>query len=203
MQRPAPPPPRARAHAHTRPAAPQFRAFIREFIDREIAPDAAANDEAGTHPTQELNLQMGAENVLACVIGSMGERLRELGFELPLGLAGKFDVFHELILAEEFKRFGCYGLGDGLIGGAVRGAAVQCAVLRCGVRCSGAVQRGQWARLWTLRSPRATCPRCPRRRLLPSRRTCRRTRRTRRARPDEARRCRAQGAGCSRVALAG
>ena len=35
---------------------------------------------------------------------------------ISLGSWEKFDYFHDLILSEEFKRFGSYGYSDGLMG---------------------------------------------------------------------------------------
>jgi hypothetical protein len=95
----------------------KFRAALREFIDREIAPDAAQWDEEGTRPSLELNQKMGQAGVLAAVVGSHGDELEKMGISMVGGLSyAEFDEFHELIVAEEFKRLGTYGLTDGLHG---------------------------------------------------------------------------------------
>ena len=93
----------------------KFRAAAREFIDREIAPYAADDDEYGEDISQELTLKMGEAGILAAVVG---HKAGELGYmPLSLGSWEKFDYFHDLILSEEFKRFGSYGYSDGLMGG--------------------------------------------------------------------------------------
>ena len=97
----------------------RFRAAIRAFVDEHIAPTAAADDEAGTPVSLELNKKMGAAGILA-VVARVPAVIRALGMEdsLPGGVrAEEMDEFHDLILGEEMKRCGCYGLSDGLIGG--------------------------------------------------------------------------------------
>ena len=62
-------------------------------------PTAAEDDEDGEDPSLELNQRMGAEGILAAI---MGPAARQLGFSLPAGLEwAEFDYFHDLILAEE------------------------------------------------------------------------------------------------------
>jgi alkylation response protein AidB-like acyl-CoA dehydrogenase/predicted heme/steroid binding protein len=96
-----------------------FRMAIRGFIDEVIRPTAADEDEKGADVSLELNQKMAEFGILASIVGSMGEKLREVGVkELPGGVALKdFDVFHELIFSEEIKRHGSYGYADGLIAG--------------------------------------------------------------------------------------
>jgi hypothetical protein len=58
-----------------------------------------------------------------CTAGTVeGDRERRSGQGATEGKDScallRFDDFHELILSEEFKRIGCYGLSDGLLGGA-------------------------------------------------------------------------------------
>jgi alkylation response protein AidB-like acyl-CoA dehydrogenase len=97
----------------------RFRAAIRAFVDEHIAPTAAADDEAGTPVSLELNKKMGAAGILA-VVARVPAVIHALGMadKLPGGVkAEEMDEFHDLILGEEMKRCGCYGLSDGLIGG--------------------------------------------------------------------------------------
>jgi hypothetical protein len=72
----------------------------------------------GVAPSLELNLKMGKAGILAAIVTS-SPTVQSLGFtHLPGGVdPADFDEFHELIISEEFKRIGCYGLADGLLGG--------------------------------------------------------------------------------------
>lgn len=56
--------------------------------------------------------------ILAAVVAA-APQVEMLGFTaLPGGVTpAEFDEFHELIISEELKRLGCYGLADGLLGG--------------------------------------------------------------------------------------
>eukprot|EP00747_Dinoflagellata_sp_TGD_P206547 gnl/TRDRNA2_/TRDRNA2_80244_c0_seq1.p1 gnl/TRDRNA2_/TRDRNA2_80244_c0~~gnl/TRDRNA2_/TRDRNA2_80244_c0_seq1.p1 ORF type:complete len:521 (+),score=127.37 gnl/TRDRNA2_/TRDRNA2_80244_c0_seq1:87-1649(+) len=102
-----------------------FRAAVREFVDREIRPDAAQMDEDGEEVPLELNEKMGSAGILTALVARHFGRYAEekLGIRLPAGVkASEFDFFHEFILAEEFKRLGTYGLADGLMGGFAIGA---------------------------------------------------------------------------------
>ncbi|CAE8676369.1 unnamed protein product [Polarella glacialis] len=56
--------------------------------------------------------------VVACYTSHPWRSLADdLGITLPGGVQfEKYDVFHDLILSEEFKRLGTYGLADGLLG---------------------------------------------------------------------------------------
>ena len=71
----------------------KFRAAAREFIDREIAPYAADDDEYGEDISQELTLKMGEAGILAAVVG---HKAGELGYyPISLGSWEKFDYFHD------------------------------------------------------------------------------------------------------------
>jgi len=98
-----------------------FRAALREFVDREIRPDAIVDDEEGNYPTQELNEKMGRFGLLACLVAMEPKSwrwIRAAGISLPGGVKlEEFDFFHNLIMSEELRRLGTYGLGDGLIAG--------------------------------------------------------------------------------------
>ena len=82
------------------PALAAFRQNARQFALREIAPFAAAWDEAGTFP-RELYLKAGAAGLLAA------------GFEPRYGGDGG-DIRHVLIIKEELTRFGSGGVRAGL-----------------------------------------------------------------------------------------
>ncbi|CAE8592795.1 unnamed protein product, partial [Polarella glacialis] len=97
-----------------------FRDSLRGFIDREIRPEAAKMDEEGAEIPLELNRKMGDAGILAAAVAThhgMRSLADDLGITLPGGVQfEKYDVFHDLILSEEFKRLGTYGLADGLLG---------------------------------------------------------------------------------------
>eukprot|EP00729_Bicosta_minor_P001085 gene1085-1416_t len=96
----------------------RFRAAIRTFIDAEIRPTAVDDDLKGKAPSLELNMKLGDAGILAAVVAA-APQVEMLGFTaLPGGVTpAEFDEFHELIISEELKRLGCYGLADGLLGG--------------------------------------------------------------------------------------
>ena len=91
---------------------------IRSFVDAEIRPSSIDDDAKGRLPSLELNKKLGAAGILAAVVAA-APQAAALGFDrLPGGVTpAEFDDFHELIISEEFKRIGCYGLADGLVGG--------------------------------------------------------------------------------------
>ena len=93
----------------------KLRKDIRAFIEAHIAPTAADDDEFGEDPSLELNIKMGKSGILAAIVGPQAA---ELGFK-PMGMDSfdNFDYFHDMVIAEEFKRLGTYGLSDGLVGG--------------------------------------------------------------------------------------
>ena len=99
----------------------RFRQAVRDFIDREIRPDAIADDEEGNYPEQELNEKMGKAGIIACLVAMMPaaqKYIHALGIQLPGNVpCEEFDYFHSMILSEELRRLGTYGLGDGLVGG--------------------------------------------------------------------------------------
>ena len=72
---------------------------VREFFDREIVPDAEAEEEGGREPTAEVFLKLGQAGIFASRIGGIAMPfVKKLGIKLPGGLdPEKFDYFHELI----------------------------------------------------------------------------------------------------------
>eukprot|EP00440_Ansanella_granifera_P026671 gb/GFBE01028964.1/.p1 GENE.gb/GFBE01028964.1/~~gb/GFBE01028964.1/.p1 ORF type:complete len:527 (+),score=143.33 gb/GFBE01028964.1/:1-1581(+) len=99
----------------------KFRAAVREFVEKEIQPTAIKDDEDGTYPSQELSETMGMAGIVACLVAAepkAKEYIQQVGITLPGGIPiEEYDLFHALILNEELRRMGTYGLGDGLIGG--------------------------------------------------------------------------------------
>eukprot|EP00039_Didymoeca_costata_P004106 m.71359 g.71359 ORF g.71359 m.71359 type:complete len:517 (+) comp12239_c0_seq2:146-1696(+) len=98
----------------------RFRQALRSFIDKEIMPTARDDDMKGIVPSKEINVKLGKAGILLAVVGSskIATDLMERHIPLPGGVKStEYDQFHELILAEEMKRHGYYGLSDGLIAG--------------------------------------------------------------------------------------
>ena len=99
----------------------RFRSAIRSFIEEHVMPTAAKDDEKGIRPSAELNKKMGEAGMLAAICASIltPELLSSAGLTVLPGNVSleDFDEFHELIVSEEWKRIGCYGLSDGLVGG--------------------------------------------------------------------------------------
>jgi len=97
----------------------RFRTAVRDFLDKEIKPTAVADDEKGKRPSKAVALKLGQAGLICALFGGAAPLMRDMGYTKYIGdiEPEKFDEFHELILSEEFKRLGCYGLADGLIGG--------------------------------------------------------------------------------------
>ena len=81
---------------HFTPEHEAFRATVRQFAEREIAPFAAAWDEAGTFP-RELYAK-------AAALGLLG-----IGYPEELG-GTPADIFYAVIAAEEIARAGSGGV---------------------------------------------------------------------------------------------
>jgi len=86
----------SRAHPALTPEHAQFRDTVRRFVDRELAPQAAAWDEAGEFP-RALYRTAADAGLLA------------LGFPEEYG-GIEADLFYHVILAEEVARAGSGGL---------------------------------------------------------------------------------------------
>jgi len=78
-----------------------FRASVREFVEREIAPFVTEWDEAGTFP-RELYRR-------AAQLGLLG-----IGYEERYG-GTPADTFYQLVAFEELARTGCGGIGASLM----------------------------------------------------------------------------------------
>lgn len=97
-----------------------FQRALRRFIDTEVAPHADAWDEEGAFPGEFVG-RMGEVGLLPCLLGP-GPHLRMSGLPLFSGMRPEdYDMFHEAICHEEFKRIGSWGLVDGLWGGFIIG----------------------------------------------------------------------------------
>eukprot|EP00299_Pterocystis_sp_00344_P012590 c606_g1_i1.p1 GENE.c606_g1_i1~~c606_g1_i1.p1 ORF type:complete len:529 (-),score=89.33 c606_g1_i1:24-1568(-) len=90
----------------------RFRKAFRAFLDTEIAPHAAAWEDAGKEPSAELFKKLGQASFFACRMapGPHLKHFKLFGDVKP----EEFDYFHELIAHEEVFRLGCPGLSDGL-----------------------------------------------------------------------------------------
>ena len=94
-----------------------FRSAVRLFVDAEIVPTCVEDDENGEDPSLVLNMKMGQVGILAAVCGKLSAKVGYSKIQCGDVSLEEFDYFHNLILCEEFKRFGAYGLSDGLLGG--------------------------------------------------------------------------------------
>lgn len=98
----------------------KFRLAIREFLDKEIRPQAEKFELNGKSPTKEVYKKMGEFGLLACRIGP-GKHLN-IPPSLPAGVKPEeFTYFHELIAHEEMARLFAPGYNDGLGAGMVIG----------------------------------------------------------------------------------
>eukprot|EP00746_Dinoflagellata_sp_MGD_P162137 gnl/MRDRNA2_/MRDRNA2_89561_c0_seq1.p1 gnl/MRDRNA2_/MRDRNA2_89561_c0~~gnl/MRDRNA2_/MRDRNA2_89561_c0_seq1.p1 ORF type:complete len:563 (+),score=98.46 gnl/MRDRNA2_/MRDRNA2_89561_c0_seq1:122-1690(+) len=101
-----------------------FQKELRAFIAAEIMPHAESWDEEGEFPPEIIE-RMGSINLLPCLLGP-GSHLKVISDLTSSPLFGglrpdEYDMFHESICHEEFKRIGSWGLVDGLWGGFIIG----------------------------------------------------------------------------------
>ena len=88
---------------------------VREFVDKEVYPEAQEKELDGTYISQELTDKMAANNLLAMRLGP-GKHLQ--GRKLLSGVKGdEFDYFHDLIVAQELSRGNARGFQDGNMAG--------------------------------------------------------------------------------------
>lgn len=99
-----------------KPSHLKFRRALRDFYDREIRPQAEAEEESGRDPTLEVFQKLGRAGIWACRIGIVAMPfVKPLGITLPSGLSpDEFDYFHEQIAHSENQQYGCPGYADGL-----------------------------------------------------------------------------------------
>ncbi|KAJ7284912.1 acyl-CoA dehydrogenase/oxidase [Mycena rebaudengoi] len=97
-----------------------FQTAIRKFVETEVLPDALAREEDGKPPSQSVFDALVRTNILAMRLGP-GPHLK--GRILMGGLVEpeELDVFHELIITQEFSRVHARGYHDGLGGGTLIG----------------------------------------------------------------------------------
>jgi len=93
----------------------KLRKAVREFVDRDIYPEAQEKEADGTYISQELTDKMAANNLLAMRLGP-GKHL--YGKKLIGDVKGEdFDYFHDLIVAQELSRANARGFQDGNMAG--------------------------------------------------------------------------------------
>lgn len=93
----------------------QLRKAVREFVDRDVYPEAQEKELDGTYISQELVDKMAANNLLAMRLGP-GKHL--YGRQLMGNVKGEeFDYFHDLIVAQELSRANARGFQDGNMAG--------------------------------------------------------------------------------------
>ena len=91
---------------------------MREFVDRDIYPEAQEKEADGTYISQELTDKMAASgnNLLAMRLGP-GKHLEGRGPLLGDVKPEEFDYFHDLIVAQELSRGLARGFQDGNMAG--------------------------------------------------------------------------------------
>ena len=93
----------------------KFRRGLREFVDRDLKPEAQEKEADGTYISQELIDKMAKNGMLGMRLGP-GPHLR--GVTLPGGIKGEeFDYFHDLITCQELARITSRGFQDGNMAG--------------------------------------------------------------------------------------
>jgi len=96
-----------------------LQAWMREFADKYIIPEARLREEDGKRISEELMQRMTEVNLHRMRLGP-GKHLH--GQSLPAGLKGEeFDYFHELVINQEITRMSSRGFQDGFLGGMVIG----------------------------------------------------------------------------------
>jgi hypothetical protein len=94
----------------------RFQKAVREFVDRDIYPEAQQKELDGTYISQELTDKMAANNLLACRLGP-GKHLYGRNLFDGAVKGEEFDYFHDLIVAQELSRSVARGFQDGNMAG--------------------------------------------------------------------------------------
>lgn len=89
---------------------------VREFVDKDIYPEAQEKEADGTYISQELTDKMAANNLLAMRLGP-GKHLLNRGPLIGDVKPEEFDYFHDLIVAQELSRGLARGFQDGNMAG--------------------------------------------------------------------------------------
>ena len=93
-----------------------LRAYVRAWVDQHIAPNCHEWDEQKSIPKSVF--QEFAKSGLANTVCGPILQPQDITYSLPCGLTAKtFDVFHELIIVDEFSRPGSGGVVWSLFGG--------------------------------------------------------------------------------------
>ena len=93
----------------------KFRRGLREFVDRELKPEAEEKEADGTYISQGMIDKMAKNGMLGMRLGP-GQHLK--GVSLPGGIKGEeFDHFHDLITCQELARVTSRGFQDGNMAG--------------------------------------------------------------------------------------
>lgn len=88
---------------------------VREFVDRDVYPEAQAKELDGTYVSQELVDKMAKNELIAMRLGP-GKHLA--GRTMLGGVPGEqIDYFHDLIVAQELSRAVARGFQDGNMAG--------------------------------------------------------------------------------------
>jgi hypothetical protein len=93
----------------------RLRAYVRSWVDKHITPNCHEWDEAKSIP-KEVFVEFAKSGLANTVCGPVGLKAEDITYPLPCGLtATTFDVFHELIIVDEFSRPGSGGTVVGLM----------------------------------------------------------------------------------------
>ncbi|KAF9525679.1 acyl-CoA dehydrogenase/oxidase [Crepidotus variabilis] len=94
----------------------RFQKVVRKFVKEVVYPDAQKKEEDGKPPSKEVLQALADTNIIAMRLGS-GRHLE--GRVLLEGAVRpeEFDIFHEMILWEEFSHIHARGYSDGLAAG--------------------------------------------------------------------------------------
>lgn len=95
----------------------RFQKAVRQFVDKELVPIAAAKDLSGQYPERELQQKLGMAGMMVVRMGP-GPWLKEaqaMGIKIPGDVAPEeFDYFHEMLAHQEISRLGLPGFIDSL-----------------------------------------------------------------------------------------
>jgi alkylation response protein AidB-like acyl-CoA dehydrogenase len=94
----------------------QLRTYVRNWVEKWITPNAHEWDEQKSIP-KEVFVEFAKSGLANTVCGPI-LKPEDITYPLPCGLtANSFDVFHELIIVDEFSRAGSGGVVWSLFGG--------------------------------------------------------------------------------------
>ncbi|KAL5360468.1 acyl-CoA dehydrogenase/oxidase [Aspergillus floccosus] len=108
---------RRQDHHYYKPSHHRLQRFVREYVDREIAPNVEEWEKTGEIPVESFKRHASLGFLAASAFPIPKEHVQ--GVTLPGGISvDEWDEFHDAIVIDEMARCGCLGTVWGINGGA-------------------------------------------------------------------------------------